>query len=50
MTNTPIGAWEVKLKIMTDRPANQPTDKQTDRRAHREVSIPKNHLEHTQVL
>ena len=28
-----IGAWEVKLEIMTDRP--------TDRRAHREVSLPK---------
>ena len=25
-TSAPIGAWEVKLEIMTDRPTDQPTD------------------------
>ena len=34
-TSTPMGAWVVKLKIMTD----QPTDRQADIRAQREVSL-----------
>ena len=39
-----IGAWEVKLEIMIDRPTEQLTDRQTDRRAHRNVSLPKNEV------
>ena len=35
-TSPPIGAWEVKLEIMT----NRPTNRQTDMRDHREVSLP----------
>ena len=27
--NSPIGAWEVKLEIMTDKKTNQPTDRRT---------------------
>ena len=26
-TSSPIGVWEVKLEIMTDRPTDQPTGK-----------------------
>ena len=37
-TSAPIGAWEVKLQIMTDQPTVQPTV--TDRPGHREVSLP----------
>ena len=31
-----VGAWEVKLEIMTD----QPTKRQMNMRVHREVSLP----------
>ena len=36
----PIGAWEVILKIMTDRPTDRTTDRRMDRRGHREISLP----------
>ena len=39
-TSAPIGAWEVKLEIMTDRPTHRPTDRHTDMRGYREVSLP----------
>ena len=39
-SRTPIGAWEVKLEIMTDQQTNGPTDRQTDMRDHGEVSLP----------
>ena len=29
-SRTPIGAWEVKLEIMTDQQTNGPTDRPTD--------------------
>ena len=35
--NAPIEGWEVKLEIMTDRPADQQTNRQTDRPGPREV-------------
>ena len=35
-TSAPIGAWEVKLKIMTDQPTDQPTDRH-DRRRERVI-------------
>ena len=31
LTSVPIGVWDVKLEIMTDRRTNQP-DQRTDRR------------------
>ena len=30
LTSAPIGALEVKLEIMTDKPIDQPTNRQTD--------------------
>ena len=38
ITSAPL-ACEVKLESMTDRPTNQPTNRHTDMRGHREVSI-----------
>ena len=35
---------EVKLEIMTDPPTNQQTEEHTDRRADREVSLPRRAL------
>ena len=46
-----IGAWEVKVEILIDRPINRPTDRPTNRktnlRGHREVSLPVNGLTYT---
>ena len=40
-TSGPIGAWEVKLEIMTDRPTpSNNRDRETDRPGHREVLLP----------
>ena len=33
LTSAPIGALEVKLEIMTDKPIDQPSNRQTDRLA-----------------
>ena len=30
-TSSAIGVWEMKLEIMTDRPADQPTERLADR-------------------
>ena len=35
--SAPIGEWEVKLEIMTDRPTDGPT---IDRPVHWQVSLP----------
>ena len=32
--SAPIGAWEVKLEIMTDRQTDRQTNHPTDRRTH----------------
>ena len=39
-TTARIGAWEVKLEILNDPPTHRPTDRQTDMRGNREVSLP----------
>ena len=39
-TSATIGASELKLEIMTDRPTDRPNNRQTDTRAHREVLLP----------
>ena len=42
-TSAPIEAWKCNLSyffIMTDRPTDQFTDRPTDMRGHREVTLP----------
>ena len=36
-TRGPIGAWEVKLEIMTESPTDQPTDRQGQRKVSKKV-------------
>ena len=36
-TSAPIGAWEVKLEIMTESPTDQPTDRQGHRKVSKKV-------------